>query len=142
MFPRYLAAIVDSQALQQRATLVAVDLPGFGGSDSFPHYGATEVCEALTEFIVATREQYLDPSDADSGRGDGQGDRVFIVGHDWGCLLACRLAAEAPCLANRFVVTNAPHVNHHIPLDTSADVSRFPWLWQIRIESSPLVRRC
>jgi len=102
--------VLESSLLRQNATLVAVDLPGFGGSDNFPHYGATEVLESLTEFIVAMREQHLGVGDNDSGHGEGQDDKVFIAGHDWGCLLSYRLAAEAPCLANRFILTNGPHV--------------------------------
>lgn len=102
--------VTASSILQENATLVAVDLPGFGGSDSFSHYGAIEVLESLTEFIVAMREEYLSASDADGEPGEGGADKVFIVGHDWGCLLGCRLAAEAPCLANRFILTNGPHV--------------------------------
>ena len=84
------------------ATLVCVDLPGYGGSDSFQRYD-TEVLEALTEFVVAMRDKYL-PEDSDE-------NKTFIVGHDWGCALGFRLASEAPCLADRFILTNAPHVS-------------------------------
>jgi Alpha/beta hydrolase family len=102
--------VVESSILRQNATLVAVDLPGFGGSDSLPRYSASDVLESLTEFIVAMRERYLGTNDADSGQGEDPTDKVFIVGHDWGCLLGYRLAAEAPSLAHRFILTNAPHV--------------------------------
>jgi pimeloyl-ACP methyl ester carboxylesterase len=85
------------------ATLVAVDLPGFGGSDSLKTYD-TEVLEMLTEFVVAMKDKYI-PSDK------FEETSTFIVGHDWGCLLGFRLAAEAPSLADRFVLTNAPHVS-------------------------------
>lgn len=100
--------VLDSPTLRQDATLVVPDLPGVGGSDSFAHYGPTEVLEAVTEFVVAMREQYLDTSDADI-EGECQANKVFIVGHDWGCVLSYRLAAEAPCLADRFILTNGPH---------------------------------
>ncbi|KIV77363.1 hypothetical protein PV11_09163 [Exophiala sideris] len=86
---------------KEDATLVCVDLPGYGGSDSFKRYD-TEVLEALTEFVVAMRDKYL-PEDSDE-------TRTFIVGHDWGCVLGFRLASEAPCLADRFILTNAPHI--------------------------------
>jgi pimeloyl-ACP methyl ester carboxylesterase len=89
---------------------VAVDLPGFGGSDSFPRYSAFDVLESLTEFIIAMRERYLGTNNAGSGQGEDAIDKVFIVGHDWGCILGYRLAAEAPSLAHRFILTNAPHV--------------------------------
>lgn len=87
----------------QDATLVAVDLPGFGGSDSFPKHD-TQVLDALSEFVVAMRERFIPVEQADS-------IDTFIVGHDWGCILGFRLAAEAPALADRFILTNAPHVS-------------------------------
>lgn len=82
---------------------MCVDLPGYGGSDSFKKYD-TEVLEALTEFVVGMRDKYIPIDDADS-------TGTFIVGHDWGCVLGFRLAAEASCLADRFILTNAPHVS-------------------------------
>lgn len=97
---------------------MAVDLPGFGGSDSFPRYGATEVLEALTEFIVGMRELYLGGDKAEDEQKDGQDNRVFLVGHDWGCLLGFRLATEASSLAHRFILTNAPHVSVRVQLSS------------------------
>lgn len=102
--------VTESPTLRQHTTLIAVDLPGFGGSDSLPRYSATEVLESLTEFIVAMREQYMSV-DNESGQGECQVNKVLIVGHDWGCVLSYRLAAEAPSLADRFILTNGPHVN-------------------------------
>lgn len=91
--------------------MVAVDLPGYGGSDSLEKYGATEVLEALTEFIVAVRERcgVDDPERARPTK------RVVIVAHDWGGVLAFRLAAEAPQLADRFMVVNGPLVSSKLP---------------------------
>jgi pimeloyl-ACP methyl ester carboxylesterase len=86
--------------------LVAFDLPGYGGSDSLTKYGATEVFEVLAEFIMEIREAYGFDS-VDGGNGDR---KVYIVGHDWGCTLGCRLACEAPDLADRFILSNAPMV--------------------------------
>ena len=87
------------------ATYVAVDLPGYGGSDSFDKYD-TEVLESLTEFIVGMRETYL------KTLANGQPTSgTYVVGHDWGCVLAMRLASEAPTLADRFILTNGPHVS-------------------------------
>lgn len=80
-------------------TLVCVDLPGFGGSDSFVKYD-TGVLEALTEFIVALREQHTQSED---GRIQGN---TIIVGHDWGCTLVFRLACDAPGLADHFIASN------------------------------------
>lgn len=36
--------------------------------------------------------------------------RVIIVGHDWGCIIGCRLAVEASQLADRFILSNGAHV--------------------------------
>jgi len=91
----------------QHATIVAVDLPGYGGSDSFPKYD-TEVLEALSEFVVAMRDKYI-PID------QSETLNTIIVGHDWGCVLGFRLASEAPALADRFILTNAPHVSTIVP---------------------------
>jgi pimeloyl-ACP methyl ester carboxylesterase len=86
--------------------MIALDLPGYGGSDSMSRYGATEVLEALTEFIVTIREQYgVDGIDRDQ-----PARKVVIVAHDWGAVLGFRLAAEAPQLADRFVLMNGPLV--------------------------------
>lgn len=97
----------ESAIPKTEATLVCVDLPGYGGSDSFKVYD-TEVLEALTEFIVAMRDRYIPVEETEV-------TNTFIVGHDWGCVLGFRLAADAPCLADRFILTNAPHVNNPIP---------------------------
>lgn len=88
------------------ATLVAVDLPGYGGSSSLPK-SDTHVLETLAEFIVAMREKY-------GTDGDSLGN-TFVVAHDWGCVLAMRLAAEAPSLADRFVLFNGPLVSTFYP---------------------------
>lgn len=93
--------ILDSAILSQDAIVVAVDLPGTGGTDSLPTYGAQGFMGAITEFIVDMREQYLET---------GADSKVFIVGHDWGSMLGFRLLAEAPALADRFLLSNAPHV--------------------------------
>jgi pimeloyl-ACP methyl ester carboxylesterase len=135
--------VTRSTILQENAILVTVDLPGFGGSDSFPHYGAIEVLEALTEFIVGIREQYLCSDSGDNGQKEDRGDKVFIVGHDWGCLLGYRLAAEAPCLADRFILTNAPHVSARSKMSfTSNESCRCLWQWPTKTALSHLVPRC
>jgi pimeloyl-ACP methyl ester carboxylesterase len=87
------------------ATWICVDLPGYGGSDSFYKYD-TEVLEALTEFIIAMRETFL------TTKANGEALRsTYVVAHDWGAILAFRLAAEAAALADRFIITNGPHVS-------------------------------
>ncbi|KAJ4337993.1 hypothetical protein N0V87_004341 [Didymella glomerata] len=92
--------ILQTSVLQQSHTLVAVDLPGYGGSDSLPNYGPNEVLEAMTEFIIGVRKQYLQPD-----------RKCVVVSHDWGALVSARLASEAPELADRFILASAiiPH---------------------------------
>lgn len=59
--------------LASKANMIAVDLPGFGGSDSLASYGPAQVLEAITEFILKMRELHLSN---DAGK-------VVIVSHDW-----------------------------------------------------------
>ncbi len=126
-------AIDSTSSLREKATLVAVDLPGYGGSDGCKKYNPEEVLEALTEFIVGMREMYVDSDYVDGpnapyernqqSRGSPQ---VFIVGHDWGCVLAFRLASEAPGLADRFILANGPLVRLPVfsyPVNCDADMS-------------------
>jgi hypothetical protein len=113
--------LLDStSSLGEKAVLVAVDLPGYGGSDGCNPYSPDEVLEALTEFIVAMRELHMERQDC--GNLDGHADKLahgrpqlYIVGHDWGCALGFRLAAEAPALADRFILTNGPLVSWNDP---------------------------
>lgn len=89
------------------ARLVCLDLPNFGGSDHFD-VPDTAVLEAVSEFIVAIKEEHEEAA--------GSGNKNFntiIVAHDWGCVIAFRLAAEAPALADRFILSNGPHVSNY-----------------------------
>lgn len=87
--------------LQQSHTLIAVDLPGYGGSDSLPNYGPYEVLEAMSEFIIGMRRQFL------------QEDRkCVVVSHDWGALICARLASEACELADHWIVTSGIIVSY------------------------------
>ena len=94
--------ILTSSEILEGSTVIAPDLPGYGGTDSLPRYGATEVLEVLTEFIIAVRERY----GVDGTQASQPEKQVVIVAHDWGAVLAFRLAAEAPQLADRVIVTN------------------------------------
>ncbi|RMD42504.1 hypothetical protein DV735_g2618, partial [Chaetothyriales sp. CBS 134920] len=87
-----------------QATVVAVDLPGYGGTDGFKVFN-TVVLEALTEFILGVRETYLQKQSGADAKSN-----VYIVAHDWGAVLSLRLASEAPALADRFFILNGPHV--------------------------------
>lgn len=93
------APYLKNPRLATNATLIAVDLPGFGGSDSLEEYGADQVMEVMTEFVLKMREQYLPKN----------GAKTIIVAHDWGAMVGFRLAAEAPQLADRFVMANCIH---------------------------------
>jgi len=101
---------IASPALRLDNVLIAVDLPGYGGSDSLRSYGATEVLESVTEFVIGMRRLYGIDSELDTSR-IGTKPGVIIVGHDWGCIIGARLAAEAPQLADRFILSNAPIVS-------------------------------
>jgi pimeloyl-ACP methyl ester carboxylesterase len=105
---------LSSSELRDSCTMIALDLPGYGGSDSMSRYGATEVLEALTEFIVTIREQY----GVDGVDRDQPARKVVIVAHDWGAVLGFRLASEAPQLADRFVLMNGPLVRSLLFLTT------------------------
>ncbi|QDS73636.1 hypothetical protein FKW77_002215 [Venturia effusa] len=87
--------------LRDNSIMVACDLPGFGGSDSLASYGPNDVLEAITEYIIQMREQYLSPEDGNA--------RVILAAHDWGAVIGFRLASEAPELADRFILSNAIH---------------------------------
>lgn len=87
--------ILQSSELRRNHILIAVDLPGYGGSDGLPSYGAYDMLETMTEFILDMRKQYL------------QADRkVVIATHDWGALIGARLASEAAQLADRWIITS------------------------------------
>ncbi|CAI7598365.1 unnamed protein product [Penicillium glandicola] len=95
--------IIGNPALQEAVSLVAIDLPGYGGTERLEKYNATNVLEKLTELIVTLRTQY----GVDLGNESNK-KRTIIVAHDWGCVLSMRLAAEAPSLAHRFILSNGP----------------------------------
>lgn len=87
--------ILQTPALQQTNTLIAIDLPGYGGSDSLPNYGPNEILEAMAETIIGLRKQFLH-----------DGRKSVVVSHDWGALICARLASEASELADRWVITS------------------------------------
>lgn len=43
-------------------TVVAPDLPGFGGTDNLPSYGPNDVLTAVLQFCQLMRERYLSPA--------------------------------------------------------------------------------
>lgn len=114
--------ILQSTDLRESSSLVAVDLPGYGGTDRLKTYSATQVLENLTEFIITIRELY-GIGNSENAQSPG---RVIIVGHDWGSVLCTRLAADASELADRFVLTNGPIVSSflisNLPLPTNDEL--------------------
>jgi pimeloyl-ACP methyl ester carboxylesterase len=87
--------ILQSPDLHRNNVLIAVDLPGYGGSDGLSFYGPYEMLEAMTEFILDMRKQYLQVD-----------KRLVVVTHDWGALTGSRLASEAGELADRWIITS------------------------------------
>ncbi|EAT80810.1 hypothetical protein HBH56_162070 [Parastagonospora nodorum] len=93
--------ILQSPELRHNHILIAVDLPGYGGSDGLPHYGPYDMLEPLAEFILDMRMQYL------------KADRkVVVTTHDWGALVGARLASEAAQLADHWIIMSGiiPHL--------------------------------
>lgn len=65
-------------SLSSKARLVALDLPGCGGSDSHSSYGPDEMLNAVAEGIVQLKRRYLkEPSVS------GSPQRCLLVSHDW-----------------------------------------------------------
>jgi pimeloyl-ACP methyl ester carboxylesterase len=74
---------------------IAPDLPGFGLSDKpegLQAYRASSVVADLAALARWTGEE-----------------KVAVVGHDWGGILAFCLASQQPELVSKLVVINAPH---------------------------------
>lgn len=51
--------VINNLPYMRDCTLVAPDLPGFGGSDGLRTYGPNDVLQAVLDFTIAMREQYL-----------------------------------------------------------------------------------
>ncbi|KAK3067306.1 hypothetical protein LTR53_015900 [Teratosphaeriaceae sp. CCFEE 6253] len=94
---------LGSSALQVGGVqLVAVDLPGCGGSDDLKRYGADEVLNATVDAVAQLKNRFLAVD----------GSRCALVGHDWGGVIAFRIAAETVGLIDRVVVVNTTYVRH------------------------------
>jgi len=93
--------ILRSSKLQSTGVqLVAIDLPGCGGSEDFERYGAGEILNGVAEAIALLKSQYLADDAAE----------CILVGHDWGGIIAYRIAAETSGLVNRVVSINTAYV--------------------------------
>ncbi|KAI7473578.1 hypothetical protein KC351_g11041 [Hortaea werneckii] len=86
--------------------LVALGLPGHGGSDIPKNFGAESMLNAIIEAIVELKKRHLD-----SGNQPGNG-QCILLGHDWGGAIAFRIAAETERLVDRVVVLNSMHLPH------------------------------
>ncbi len=84
-------AVAPGLALGRR--VLAPDLPGLGGSS---YSGPYDVASVVRQ-IAALLEQEL------------PGQRVDVVGHDWGGSVALGLAGHRPGLVRRLCVANAPY---------------------------------
>lgn len=73
LWEQYLAS-----GLAQKAKLVALDLPGCGGSDSHSFYGPDEILNAVAEAIVQVKRRYLNQPEASSSPM-----KTILVSHDW-----------------------------------------------------------
>src|SRR5687767_11483549 len=77
---------------------LAPDLRGYNTSDrprGVPAYRAAELVKDLADLIRST------------------GEPACLVGHDWGGVLAWRLAARHPELVRKLAVLNAPHLGRY-----------------------------
>lgn len=88
--------------LAEEVKLVALDLPGCGGSDGLSDYGASSMLNTTAMAISALRERYE--------LHDGTSARCVLVSHDWGGAIASRLAAETVGLIDEVVVVNSTYV--------------------------------
>jgi pimeloyl-ACP methyl ester carboxylesterase len=98
-------SFLTNKKLQDNAVLVAVDLPGYGGSESLKRFDAQGMLEAMSDFILSIREEHLPTSEGESKVKSP----VIVIGHDWGAVIGFRLAAEAPGIADRFILSNGVH---------------------------------
>ncbi|KAJ6102176.1 hypothetical protein N7486_004603 [Penicillium sp. IBT 16267x] len=126
--------IASNPALQESAILVAIDMPGYGGTQGVKKYNGTNVLENMAQLIINLRIQYGVDSAPETSK-----KRTIIVAHDWGCIVAMRLASEAPSLADRFLLSNGPFpslIDSNIRRMLSAARKMFNDAW-----SSPLNAR-
>ncbi|KAF3089795.1 hypothetical protein TWF102_009509 [Orbilia oligospora] len=87
---------LSAPAIQQKAHLIALDLPGHGGSDGFPRASATAILTSVANFIIAQKEKKTS-------------ETCILVSHDWGSIVCCRLAPEIGFLFTRCIVLNGLH---------------------------------
>ncbi|KAK0255091.1 hypothetical protein LTR12_004073 [Friedmanniomyces endolithicus] len=90
---------LESTALKATgAQLVAIDLPGCGGSDDLRQYGPDEMLNAVGEAVAQLKARYLTGGDRRSS--------CMLAGHDFGGFISYRIAAETVGLVDRVVAIN------------------------------------
>ncbi|KAL9087336.1 MAG: hypothetical protein Q9159_003682 [Coniocarpon cinnabarinum] len=89
--------LASKPELARNSVIVALDLPGYGGSDNLPEYNASQVMPSVVEFIHMMRLKYL---------SNGVNGKLILVSHDWGAVIAGRLAVEVPGIADQFILVN------------------------------------
>ncbi|KAK5167150.1 uncharacterized protein LTR77_007880 [Saxophila tyrrhenica] len=94
-------------SLSEHATLVALDLPGYGGSDGLPNYGPDCMLSAIEVAIKELKQQY-----GVNGAPKSNESRCIVVGHDWGGAIASRVAAETEGLIDHLVLINSVFPPH------------------------------
>ncbi|KAK6523261.1 hypothetical protein TWF694_006150 [Orbilia ellipsospora] len=87
---------LETPSIQQKAHLIAVDMPGYGGSDCFPVASPSAILTSLTNFILAMKEKKTN-------------ETCILVTHDWGSVIGFRLASEVGFLFTRCIILNAIH---------------------------------
>jgi pimeloyl-ACP methyl ester carboxylesterase len=65
--------------LALKARLVALDLPGCGGSDSRSSYGPDEILNAVAEAVIQLKIRYSNKSTSTNSTRQ----RSMLVSHDW-----------------------------------------------------------
>jgi len=101
---------VDARLAGYPAERIALDLPGFGSPAPF---GFSATKEAYTEWLVSQLEVIV----------EGCGAPVDLVGHDWGALLAQRVASIRPGLLRSLAVGGAA-------IDSDYEWHKAAQIWQ------------
>ena len=95
-------------SLTRYAHMVSLDLPGFGGSDSLLQYCPDNVLSPVHEAIMTLKRTYGVGATNASNQQVGQ---CIVVGHDWGGVIAARIAAGTEGLIDHVVLVNSLFVS-------------------------------
>lgn len=95
--------IANIEPLAATRRVIALDLPGFGGSfNPRPHYSVERYAQAVLEVMNALRI-----------------DRTAVAGFSFGCLVSAALAKAAPDRITHLLTVNSPGIGPASPLATS-----------------------